>query len=330
MAEGSTPLACPHCEFVAKGPSDFGLKAHIRYKHSGAEDERRGPGRPRLPRDDDGRIIRDRESGAAGPGNASPGDPAPDPGSVDPGDAPERHKRTVREVFAGLRRKAKPEPSSTGEKPPRSAKWGKTTRRGRTPVGPLFESLYTGLGHKLTTGGGPNVAVGRTLTFQAPIAASRADDMIKGTLVDRFVQPAAKLYDSGEDAFAIAGFPALVWAWQAFPDARRVLNMPMRAAVLANLEELVPAMEKAAKREAELTAKVEMLAPMLFPDGMPTDGDGRPLDLVSAMLSNIFRDVETGTVPREGVSENGNSGASGPERSDVDSARAGGTGPTAQ
>lgn len=298
-AQVETP--CPHCEFVAK--SGFGLTAHVRMRHP----DEYVPG-PKARENHKARAT--DEPGGEGFADVTASGQSEDPPpsrSVDDGPAPHRKQTTIRDIFKRRNRRGETaEPSTTGEKPPRRAGWGKA-KRGRSPVGPLFETVYGSLGTRLEMHGGPNVAVGRTLTLQAPIMANKADEMVKGTVVDRVIQPAAKLFDAGEDAFGIAGWPALVWAWQQFPYARTALKPALEAAVLVNLEELAPALKKAKERRAKLAATITELAPEL---GIPShDADGQPVDIVAAVLGNIFAGVETGVAgdggPETGAADNG-------------------------
>jgi hypothetical protein len=200
----------------------------------------------------------DAGDGAAAPvedvvdfGEAVAGDPAglPDPGlgsglEERPPPRPKRERLSLRDAFK----------RHDGKKP--------ATPRRRVPRVPVdhlvaeFWALLGGVAQRV------DVPVGRCLSMQAPVAGLIMEDIVKGTMVDRALQPLARVEDKAKAAGALILPPLLVAGIehaQTLPeDARRA-----REALLWPLlvESMVLWERIAGDKAEELLARAEEEAP---------------------------------------------------------------------
>ena len=98
-----------------------------------------------------------------------------------------------------------------------------------------------------------SVPVGRVLQMQAPVAGILVEDVAKGTIVDKILQPFARTGEDGERALALAGPPLLVAIMTRQPELYPVLRPVLKVAMMSWLEVAEPAMKKAQKRAEKLT-----------------------------------------------------------------------------
>lgn len=73
--------------------------------------------------------------------------------------------------------------------------------------------------------------VARVLDMQAPVAGMILEDPIKGTIVDKILQPIARVEKGGEIAFALLGPPMLIGALAAKPASAPVVVPLLREAL---------------------------------------------------------------------------------------------------
>jgi hypothetical protein len=97
------------------------------------------------------------------------------------------------------------------------------------------------------------IPTSRMLTLQAPVAGLLLDDALRGTLVDRILQPFARSGKRGEALFALFGPPLLVEAIIRRPD-RQELLVPLLAQALEQYADLAGPKLAAAKKRAERRA----------------------------------------------------------------------------
>lgn len=183
---------------------------------------------------------------------------------------------------------APPTPSPRRQEiPPQGKKvrrWGKqaTPRPGqKRPPRVSLESLASwawGLGGMALQQAPKSTPVGRMLAIQAPVAGIIVDDMAKGTIVDRVLQPLARSSEKAEKGFALIGPPVLVAMISSKPELYPVLSGPLKVAMLSWVELAGPAMEKAAKRAEAMAEKVA---------GVDVD----------AMIAALFADVPLADMP---------------------------------
>jgi hypothetical protein len=78
-----------------------------------------------------------------------------------------------------------------------------------------------------------SVPIGRMLALQAPVAGVIVDDLAKGTVVDRVLQPLARSSEKAEKAFALLGPPLLVGMISNKPELYPALAGPLKVALLS-------------------------------------------------------------------------------------------------
>lgn len=113
-----------------------------------------------------------------------------------------------------------------------------------------------------------DVPVARVLQTQAPVAGVLLDPIIKETLLDRVLQPLARIEEGGEVVFALAGPPVLVGLLHRFPQAADILVPALEEAVVTWMTIAGPALVEAEKKKAEFReqygADVEDLVKLWF------------------------------------------------------------------
>ena len=97
------------------------------------------------------------------------------------------------------------------------------------------------------------IPVARILDMQAPVAGIIADDMTRGTIVDKILQPLARMGEKAEKGFALAGPPLLVGMMTAQPQMFPVLRPMLKMSMMSWLQISRPAVEKAQRRAAAFT-----------------------------------------------------------------------------
>jgi len=166
--------------------------------------------------------------------------------------------------------------------PPKRRLWpakggaGKGTRR-RESLETLVGFAWGGLSSSMARA--QRYPTARILQLQAPVAGVIVDDLLKGGIVDRMLQPLARAGKSGEAAFALVGPPLIVELLQRHPERRDIL-LPMLHAALEQYAEiagpkLAAAKKRAEKRAAELGAgDIAELIQWLFADPAVGGSDG--------------------------------------------------------
>ena len=120
--------------------------------------------------------------------------------------------------------------------------------------------------------------VGRMLMMQSPVAGVIVDDLARGTVVDRILQPFARSGEKAEKAFALMGPPVLVGIISANPELGQALIPALKVALLSWAEIAGPAFEKAQKKAEQLAERtggvdVDAMIEALFtmPEQMSAD-----------------------------------------------------------
>ena len=153
----------------------------------------------------------------------------------------------------------------------------------RVSLAPLIGHFWSGLGGLAAQ---IDVPVGRCVQMQAPVAGFIMEDIVKGTVADRALQPLARAEDKGKKAAALFG-PALCVAGlemaQRLPDpqrkAREAILWPMLIQMLILGEEVAgeyaPAMAERIEREGPAREHAEKLASLIFaqPPGTPAEAE---------------------------------------------------------
>lgn len=166
--------------------------------------------------------------------------------------------------------------------PRKLAQWGKKPGGGKAkkkayPRVPVDKLISGGWG-VLANFARPLPATSRLLRMQAPVAGIILEDTVKGTVVDKFLQPVARAEQKGKATFALIGPPMLVTAMQLQPDAQMILLPILRESLLVWCEIAGPKMEEAMKRESEFESlhgqTVDDMIAMLF---APVGEDAPPV-----------------------------------------------------
>lgn len=184
---------------------------------------------------------------------------------------PERKPRRVRQTrpaggLAARLRGGKTKPAAKGRKP----------KHPRVPVDRLIEHLW-GLLARISEPIAP--ATSKCLQLEADVAGVVLEDIVRGTVVDRALQPVARAEEKGKKAAALAGPPLIVLGLemaQGLPPeqraARQMILLPMLREALALQVEIVgeraaEIAERASSRaetDAEVQKRMELiLAPLM-------------------------------------------------------------------
>lgn len=106
-------------------------------------------------------------------------------------------------------------------------------KRKRVTLENLGGALW-GIGAKIVTALGEQyLPVSRMMTFESPVAGMVVEDLARGTVVDRMLQPLARLMESGSEGAALIGLPlaaGIVGRYpQSYPAVRPVMAGMMRS-----------------------------------------------------------------------------------------------------
>jgi|HubBroStandDraft_5_1064220.scaffolds.fasta_scaffold99988_3 hypothetical protein len=124
----------------------------------------------------------------------------------------------------------------------------------RVPLETWIGRAWKGLAY--ITGAG-TTPTSRVLNLQAPVAGIVVDDMIKGTLPDRVLQPLARMGEGGKDVAALVGFPLLVAATERKPELYQWTRPLMVEAATEWVLIAGPAMRKAKARAAKVAEELD-------------------------------------------------------------------------
>ena len=166
----------------------------------------------------------------------------------------------------------KPLPKGRGKAASTSSRWrfgkkptpkGKAKAKPRVSTEDLLGSVWRGLAKMAT----PLPPLHRTLRVQAPVAGLLLEDAVKGTVVDPWIQPVARLAQGGKVVSALLGPPVLVTAismhlQQSAAQSREpnplflsVGTEALRGALMTWMEVAGPKFEVAMQREQEFESK---------------------------------------------------------------------------
>lgn len=99
------------------------------------------------------------------------------------------------------------------------------------------------------------IPVARVLDMQAPVAGIVVNDVARGTVIDRALQPLARAGEKGEKASGLLGPPLLVAAITLRPDLYPVLRPVLKMSIMSWMEISEPAMKKAQSRAEKFSEK---------------------------------------------------------------------------
>lgn len=98
-----------------------------------------------------------------------------------------------------------------------------------------------------------NTPVAKVLNMQAPVAGMLLEDTIKDTVVDKILQPFARVGKGGETLFALMGPPALVAALTTKPELAPAIIPMLRRSLMLWMQIAGPKIEEMKKKEEEFT-----------------------------------------------------------------------------
>jgi len=150
-------------------------------------------------------------------------------------------------------------------------------KRRRVSVESLTSWVW-GLGGMALQQAPQSTPVGRMLAMQAPVAGVVVDDLVKGTIVDRILQPLARSSEKAEKAFALLGPPVLVGMISANPGLFPALAGPLKVAMLSWAEISEPAMRQAERKAQAMADRlgeidVDAMIAALFADVIATPNE---------------------------------------------------------
>lgn len=150
--------------------------------------------------------------------------PAEPPGRTE--EPPEKPKRTVRERLHIV----KP------DTPAESGKTEKRKPRKRVSLETLGGLAWVGVSRVVAFAGETYLPVVKMMSFQAPVAGAVVEDLARGTVADRIMQPVARLTESGGAVGALVGAPMLTAVVckrpELYPQVRPMLMAAMREWVI--------------------------------------------------------------------------------------------------
>ncbi len=118
----------------------------------------------------------------------------------------------------------------------------------RVALTEFLSAAWAGLGQFAASYSEP---VGRVMTIQAPVAGAVLEDVVKDTVVDRMLQPVARVSRGGEIAFALIGPPVLVALMQQNPEKAGVYIPVLRRALHSWIKVAKPKLDELAKQQQE-------------------------------------------------------------------------------
>jgi hypothetical protein len=175
-------------------------------------------------------------------------------------------------------------PASPGEAPPRKPErppqgkrkplFHRKPRTGTKPRRVSIENVVAsawGLGAMALAQTPRALPMARVLDMQAPVAGIVVEDIAKGTLVDRILQPLARGGEKAEKAVGLLGPPLIVGLMTARPELYPVLRGPLKLSMMTWMEISGPAMEKAQKRAEAWSEKFGQVDLDAMIDGLFAD-----------------------------------------------------------
>ena len=178
-------------------------------------------------------------------------------------------------------------PTRRAETPPQGRRQPLFKRKPRSPASKTakrvsIESVVSwgwGLGAMaVAQAGAQAMPVARVLDMQAPAAGIIVDDLARGTVLDRILQPLARGGETAEKVLGLLGPPVIVGAITANPALYEPLKGILKISMMQWMAISKPAMVKAQKRAEEFTETM----------------GGVDLD---ALIEALFADVATEGVP---------------------------------
>jgi hypothetical protein len=157
---------------------------------------------------------------------------------------------------------------------------GKTRRRRslkpRVPVDKVLSVAWTGLSRLVALAGPNMIPVSRVLVMQAPVVGMLLEDEVKGTIVDRVLQPLARVQTGSDLAFALVGPPLITAAIVQKHELYPVLRPALRYSLMTWIRVSGPKLEKWIEESREFEEKYgtqvdEMIDRIFAPEPTPEE-----------------------------------------------------------
>lgn len=176
------------------------------------------------------------------------------------------------------------EPRAAERPPKRKDPWWRRITSGKPRRRASLETLgtlgYSVAAHLARTNG--MVPLSRVLEFQAPVAGVVVDTALKGSIVDKLLQPVARAGERGEALAAMVGVPLLVGAITANPRRAPMLVPVLRVALIHWATVAAPAMKTLEQRQKRLQDALgdfdpdELIAAIFAPEDESGAPDSHP------------------------------------------------------
>lgn len=150
----------------------------------------------------------------------------------------------AREAIAGAR--------SGAQKSSRTRKATAKKTFPRVSVEDILGTVWSGIGSLMSR---PSPPVGYMMKLEAPVAGLILEDVVKGTVVDRVLQPVARNGDRAKSLGALVGPPFLVLTLQFRPDLAPDILPQLRRMMATWIDVAGPKIEIVAEREAKFEEK---------------------------------------------------------------------------
>jgi hypothetical protein len=167
---------------------------------------------------------------------------------------------------------------------PKAAAKGKgKAKHPRVPVDDLIATIWRGVAGMVR----PLPATSRLLKIQAPVAGAVLEPVVKGTVVDTWLQPLARTTEGAEALIVLAGPPILVAVMELDPSKVPFLLPVCRELMLRWCKIGGPKMAEAMKRDNEFEdqfgATVDSILSVLQTDLAPEDEDAAVREVQESM-----------------------------------------------
>jgi hypothetical protein len=144
--------------------------------------------------------------------------------------------------------------------------------RKRTSVERLVGGVW-GMAARAMATSQANLPTARVLNMQAPVAGAIVDKLVKGSVVDRVLQPLARMGDKADTAMALVGPPLIVAALTRNPQMAPLL-LPLLSGALETWCDIAgPEIEKQKKRAEERKTRgfdIDKMIEEIFAEVIPS------------------------------------------------------------
>lgn len=210
--------------------------------------------------------------------------------------SPDMDPPAAQEVSAPDTRPVQPSPNAAKPSAVQRAKskWRQKSPAADRPAGRgrrrfTTEGIFAGawsLGARLVGVNEQLIPMAKVMSLQAPVAGVIIDDAVKGTALDRLVQPFARMSEKGTEISALLGPPLLVAMIAQRPELYSVLYQPLYSSLVAWVKLAAPALKRKRAEMEKLASEMTELGAEL---GVEEGGD-----FIHAWIEGFFAAVPAG------------------------------------